>query len=201
MVASTLSPANRIEPRRCLPLRSALAVSTASTVCSAVHPCPGFPVQHSWGSAHPPGIPASRGPLRSRRDLPLLNLMPGPAFAVTSVCTGHRSFRGLLIEATVIARIQFPSCEDSSPSWASLCGTSLHPLVSLPEGRLTCRRCASKLANRSSHHRGADSLPSVASLSHPKVSHHPRPKAMTAAEPGAGHSADRSVGPVTCSEL
>lgn len=46
----------------------------------------------------------------------------------------HRSFRGLLLEATVVAHIRFPSCEDSSPSWASLCGTSLRPLASLPEG-------------------------------------------------------------------
>ncbi len=78
MAASTLAPANRLEPRRYLPLCSALAVSTASTAYSAIHPCSGFPVQRSWGSAHPPGIPASRGPLRYRTDLPLLNLMSRP---------------------------------------------------------------------------------------------------------------------------
>jgi hypothetical protein len=82
MAASTLWPANRFESRRCLPLCSALAVFTTSAVCSAIHPCPGFPAQHSWGSAHPPGIPASRGPHRYRSDLPLLNLMSDPASAV-----------------------------------------------------------------------------------------------------------------------
>jgi hypothetical protein len=86
------------------------------------------------------GLPASRGPLRYRRDLPLLNLMVGSASAVTSASTCHRSFRGLLVEATVVAHIRFPSCEDSSPSWASLCGTSLRPLVSLPEGGSICDR-------------------------------------------------------------
>ena len=35
--------------------RSARAVSTTSAVYSAIHPCPGFPRQHSWGSVHPSG--------------------------------------------------------------------------------------------------------------------------------------------------
>ena len=84
----------RLEPRRCLPLRSARVVSTTSAVCSAIHPRPGFPAQHSWGSAHPPGIPASRGPLRLRRDLPLLSLMPGPAFAVAFASTSTPALQG-----------------------------------------------------------------------------------------------------------
>lgn len=46
----------------------------------------------------------------------------------------HRSFRGLLLEATVIARIRFPSCKDSSPSWASLGGTSLIRAPRSPKG-------------------------------------------------------------------
>jgi hypothetical protein len=134
MAASTLSPANRLEPRLCLPLCSVLAVSTASTVCSAIHPCSGFPVQRSWGSAHPPGIPASRGPLRYRRDLPLLNLMTGSASAVAfaiaepSVLQGfaprgdrHRSHSVSLLQGLV-----------------SLLGFSLWDLA--PSARLAPRR-------------------------------------------------------------
>jgi hypothetical protein len=37
------------------PLSSVLAVSTASTACSAICSCPGFPAQHSWGS-YPSGL-------------------------------------------------------------------------------------------------------------------------------------------------
>lgn len=94
MAASTSSPASRFGPRRYLPLRSVLVVSTTSTVCSAIHPRPGFPGQRSWGSAHPPGFPASRGPLRLRCDLPLLNLMTGPASAVTSASTRPSVLQG-----------------------------------------------------------------------------------------------------------
>ncbi len=44
-------------PAAALPqlLRSVRAVSTASTACSAICSCPGFPAQHSWGS-YPSGL-------------------------------------------------------------------------------------------------------------------------------------------------
>jgi hypothetical protein len=62
------------------------------------------------------GIPASRGPQRSRCDLPLLVLPTGPASAVAFACTARRTFRGLLVwfgpkpapESTVSADARFP---------------------------------------------------------------------------------------------
>ena len=84
------------------------------------------------------GLPASRGPLRYRRDLPLLSLMMGSASTVTSASTHHRHFRGLLIEATVVAHIRFPSCEDSSPSGLLSLGPRSARLPRSPKGA----RCA-----------------------------------------------------------
>jgi hypothetical protein len=134
MAASTLSPANRLESRRYLPLCSALAVSTASTVCSAIHPCSGFPVQRSWGSAHPPGIPASRGPLRYRRDLPLLNLMTGSASAVASACAVPSVLQGF---APRVDRSRSHSVS-LLQGLVSLLGFSLWDLA--PSARLALRR-------------------------------------------------------------
>ena len=61
----------------------------------------------------------------------------------------HRSFRGLLLKATVIAYIRFPSCKDSSPSWASLCGTSFARLPRSPKGArtATARSVPSRVPN------------------------------------------------------
>jgi len=75
MAASTFSPASWLEPRLCLPLRSVLAVSTTSTVCSAIHPRPGFPAQRSWGSVHPSGSSrlARAAPLPARPSPPELD--------------------------------------------------------------------------------------------------------------------------------
>lgn len=164
MAASTLAPASRLEPRRYLPLRSVLVVSTTSTVYSAIHPRTGFPAQHSWGSAHLPGIPASRGPLRYRRGLPLLNLMTGPASAVTSASTrpsvlqgfAHRGDRRRshsvsLMQGLVSLRLHWVGPRSVR------CRTT-------PKGCLTSYLCASKLASGSSRHRSGPSLPSVASL-------------------------------------
>ena len=140
MAASTLSPASWLEPRLCLPLCSVLVVSTTSTVYSAIHPCPGFPAQHSWGSAHPSGSSrlARATPFPARPSPPALDdslcLNSHFRFHSSSALQGfaHRGDRRRSHSVSLLQGLV--------SLWASPCGTSLRPPASLPEGGSVCDR-------------------------------------------------------------
>ena len=100
MAASTLSPAR---PQANNPARAA-ALPAASFRPRRFYdlggllrnPSPSrFPGTTLMGFGSPSrDSPASRGPLRLRRDLPLLSLMPGPAFAVAFASTSTPALQG-----------------------------------------------------------------------------------------------------------
>jgi hypothetical protein len=112
-----------LRPRRCLPLRSVLAVSTTSTVCSAIRSCPGFPAQRSWDSTAPIGLSRLARVPPSPAFPPLLALSDGPASGSRSRLHHPMHLQGFApcrgpkpaTESTVVASSWFPACWDPSP--------------------------------------------------------------------------------------